>query len=261
MNLKKLLGAVLLVAIAFLLIASAPLQAANADNKIEQAARKTFVFKTYLKSDAVKVNSVNGTVTLSGTVASENHRSMAEETVSSLPGVLAVNNQLIVTGVAHDARSDEWIAHRIRGMYLIHRGVNNTDTQVSVKDGMVTLRGNAATKAQKELISDYAREVSGVKEVDNRMTVTDPPLLEHKKRSEKVDDASITSQVRMALRYRHGTAPFDIKVSTRKGVVTLSGTALTQSDIDLLTKRVLEIRGVKRVDNKMTIGLVQSSTN
>lgn len=261
MNLKKLFSAALFVALAFLLVASAPLQAKNTDNKIEQSVRKTFVFKTYLKSDAIKVNSVNGTVTLSGTVATENNKMLAEETVADLPGVLAVNNQLTVTGVAHDARSDEWIAHRIRGMYVMHRGVYNTDTDVSVKDGKVTLRGNAATKAQRELISEYAREVSGVKEVDNKMTVTDPPLLEHKKRSEKVDDASITSQVRMALRYRHGTDPYDTKVSTRKGVVTLNGTAVNRSDIDLLTKRVLEIRGVKRVDNQMTVGLVQSSTN
>jgi osmotically-inducible protein OsmY len=36
---------------------------------------------------------------------------------------------------------------------------------------MVILRGIATSQAQKELTAEYARDVDGVKSVDNRMTI------------------------------------------------------------------------------------------
>jgi len=44
-------------------------------------------------------------------------------------------------------------------------------------------------------------------------------------------------------------------------VVTLTGTAKNQAEIDLATKRVNDIHGVKSVDNQMTVEVLQSSTN
>ena len=57
----------------------------------------------------------------------------------------------------------------------------------------------------------------------------------------------------MSLLFHHGTDVFDTKVTTHKGVVTLAGTAKNQAEIDLATKRVSDIYGVKSVNNQMTI--------
>jgi osmotically-inducible protein OsmY len=46
-------------------------------------------------------------------------------------------------------------------------------TDVSVKDVIVTLRGDAASEAQKELTTEYAKDVTGVKDVKKEMTVTE----------------------------------------------------------------------------------------
>lgn len=261
MNLRKLFGATLLAAVAVLLFAGGPAKATNLDNKIESSVRKSYVFKTYLKDDAIKVKSLDGKVTLSGTVSSESHKTMAEETANSLPGVTGVNNQLNVAGSPVNASSDAWIGERVKAMLLFHRSVSYMDTDVSVADGKVTLRGKANSKAQRDLTTEYARDVNGVKDVENLMVVPDPEPLVHKTRAQVLDDASITSQVRMVLRYRHGVDPYDTKVVTNKGVVTLTGTALNQAEIDLVTKRISDIRGVKEVDNKMTVEIAQSSTN
>ena len=77
-----------------MLITSTPLRAADTDSRIESSAAKSYVFKTYLKDDSIKTDSKDGVVTLTGTVADASHKSLAEDTVASLPGVKSVDNQL-----------------------------------------------------------------------------------------------------------------------------------------------------------------------
>jgi len=69
-----------------------------------------------------------------------------------------------------------------------------------------------------------------------------------------LDDASITAQVKMALLSHRSTSAVHTKVETKNGVVTLSGKAKDAAEIDLVTKYVKDIKGVKRVNNRMTVG-------
>src|SRR4029077_18773403 len=84
----------LIVAASTLLVTSASVRASDTDDRIESSAKKSYVFKTYLKDDAIKTESKNGAVILTGTVADSSHKSLAENTVASLPGVKSVDNQL-----------------------------------------------------------------------------------------------------------------------------------------------------------------------
>jgi osmotically-inducible protein OsmY len=54
---------------------------------------------------------------------------------------------------------------------LFHRSVSAGTTDVDVHDSVVTLRGDSASAAQKELTTEYARDVEGVKDVINEMIV------------------------------------------------------------------------------------------
>ncbi len=255
-----LIAAAALVAM-LLFMTSATLRASQMDDRIALSAKDSYVFRTYLKDDGIKVQSKDGVVTLTGSVSEESHKSMAEETVESLPGVRSVNNQLSVTGSPASANSDAWLGERVRGTLLFHRSVSYVNTNVSVTDGKVTLRGTASSEAQKQLTTEYAKDVSGVKDVDNQMTVAKTPSKSHRSAGEKIDDASITTQVRMSLLFHHGTDVFDTKVSTHKGVVTLSGSAKNQAEIDLATKRVSDVHGVTSVINQMTIEALKTSTD
>ena len=57
-------------------------------------------------------------------------------------------------------------------MLLFHQNVSAM-TEVSTKDGIVTLQGEATSQAQKDLTTEYAKDVEGVKNVKNEMTVTE----------------------------------------------------------------------------------------
>jgi osmotically-inducible protein OsmY len=223
------------------------------DNRIEASARKSYVFKTYLKGDDIKIQSRDGVVTLKGSVLEESHKSLARETVAELPGVKKVDNQLEVKGDSPAANSDLWLGTKVKTTLLFHRNVNAVKTEVSVKDGIVTLRGDAASEAQKELTTEYAKDVEGVRDVKNEMTVLGASAKKHKTVGEKIDDASITAQVKLTLLYHRSTSAVSTKVKTRNGVVTVSGNAGNAAEKDLVTKFASDVHGVKHVTNRMVV--------
>src|SRR4030067_1348588 len=90
-------------------------------------------------------------------------------------------------------------------------------TDVSVKDAIVTLRGAADSEAQKELTTEYAKDVTGVKDVKNEMTVSAAPIKKQETGGDKVDDASITALVKITLLSHRCTTAVSTKVKTKNG--------------------------------------------
>jgi len=241
-----------MVAAVALLMLSMPVHASQMDYRIESTARNSYVFKTFLQNDDIKVESRDGAVTLTGIVADNFNKSLAEETVAGIPGVQSVDNRLEVQGASPTANSDAWIRDKVKFTLLFHRSVSAGKTAVDVKDGIVTLRGDAASGAQKDLTTEYARDVEGVKEVNNEMTVTKSSK-KTRTVGEKIDDASITAQVKMTLLFHRSTSAVNTKVETKLGVVTLYGKASNAAEKDLVTKLANDVNGVNGVKNRMTI--------
>lgn len=234
-----------------LMALSLPVFASTMDSRIESSARQSYVFKTYLQDDDIKIKSNGGAVTLTGIVSEDFHKSLAHETVADLPGVKSVDNRLEIKGAAPTANSDAWLRDKVKMTLSFHHSVN-AGTEVDVQDGVVTLRGSAASHAQKELTTEYARDVEGVEDVNNEMTVS---KFSKKARSvgEKIDDSSITAQVKMTLLYHRSTSALYTTVQTKRGVVTLEGSAKSVNEKDLATKLANDVKGVKSVANLMTI--------
>ena len=261
MKMKSTCLLALLVAAGTLFITSASLRASDTDDLIESSAKKSYVFKTHLKHDSIKTVSKNGAVTLTGTVANSSHKSLAEDTVESLPGVKSVDNQLKVKEAGHAEHSDGWLSTKVKTTLLFHRNVSASGTDVYVNDGIVSLRGEASSQAQKELTTEYAKDVEGVKEVKNEMTIAKTPAKPEETMGEKIDDASITAQVKSSLMAHRSTSALKTKVETTDGVVTLSGKARNAAEKSLVTKLVTDINGVTKVINNMTIEAAVSKAN
>src|SRR5579859_2880828 len=251
----------ILIAASALLLAGSAVRASETDNRIESSAKKSYVFKHYLTDDSIKTESKNGTVTLTGTVAEESHIGLARDTVEGLPGVKSVDNQLTTKGEKPAKHSDGWLGLKVKTALLFHRNVRATKTDVNVKDGIVTLSGEASSTAQKELTTEYAKDVEGVKGVNNDMTVAKVADKPDETTGEKIDDASITAQVKMSLLSHHSTSALKTKVETTDGVVTLTGITKNAAEKSLVTKLVTDITGVTSVINNMTIGVTAASNN
>lgn len=247
---KRIYPKAVLLAAAALMAFSVPVQAAKMDNSIESSARESYVFKTYLQEDDIKIKSRDGVVTISGEVLNESHKMLAQETVAELPNVKGVDNQLKIKSEPAK-NSDAWLTAKVKSTLLFHRSVS-AKTEVEVKDGVVTLKGSAASPAQRELTTEYVKDIDGVKDVKNEMTVAGVKD-EQRSLGDKIDDSSLTAQVKMTLLYHRSTSAINTKVTTRDGVVTLHGSARNTAEIDLATKLANDVTGVKSVVNRMIV--------
>ena len=235
------------------LVAGTTLQASETDERIESSAQKSYVFKTHLRNDAVKVAAKDGAVTLSGTVDHDSHKGLAQETVANLPGVTSVDNRVELKGEHPADQSNEWIAMKVKTMLALRRNVSFTNTEVYVEEGIVTLRGEAASEAQKELVTEYVKDIEGIEGVRNEMTVAANEKEPEQTLGEKIDDASITAQVKLALMSHRSTSALKTSVSTKEGVVTLGGQVKNNAEMDLVTKLVTDIWGVRSTVNNMSV--------
>ena len=227
---KTMFPLTLAAVVSTMLITSAPLRAADTDSRIESSAANSYVFKTYLKDDSIKTDSKEGAVTLTGTVAKASDKSLAEDTVAGLPGVKSVDNQLLVSGEQPAEHSDTWITMKVKTALLFHRYVSGTGTTVYTKDGVVTLQGEASSTAQKELTTEYAKDIDNVKSVNNEMTIAKTPAAPDATIGDKIDDASITAEVKSSLFSHHSTSALHTGVTTTDGVVTLTGIAKNDAE-------------------------------
>jgi osmotically-inducible protein OsmY len=238
--------------IAFLVAAALPaalFASTSTDSKIEDAAKASYNYRTVLDG-RVSVRASDGVVTLTGVVEDKTDRALAEDTVENLPGVVSVDNKIEVKPEV-SVHSDAWIALKIRGELLVKANVSASATKVDVKDGAVTLSGNADNMAQKELTEAYAKDIDGVKSVRNDLVVEVPTGEATAK--EVIDDASITTQVKYALLSHRSTSAIATRVSTDNAVVSISGIAGSEAEKALVTKLAQDTRGVKSVVNEMTV--------
>jgi hyperosmotically inducible periplasmic protein len=239
--------------IAFLLAATLPVAlfaSSSTDRKIEDAAKSTYNYRTVL-ADEVTVKATDGVVTLTGVVQDKDDKALAEDTVENLPGVVSVNNMIEVKST-YPEHSDEWIAMKIRGELLVKANVSATSTTVAVKNGVVMLTGTVDNRAQKDLTEAYVNDIDNVKGVKNELVIKAPAAGDTAV-STDMDDASITSQVKLSLLSHRSTSAMSTKVITENAVVSITGVADSDAEKSLVTKIVQDTRGVKSVVNDMTV--------
>ncbi len=245
-------------AIAALLIVGLPVHASEADAKTETEFEQSYVYRTYLNDDSIKADVKEGVVTLTGTAADESNKKLAQETAANLTGVMRVDNQLTTRAEDAAENADKWMGRKVKMALLFRRNVSGIGTSVEVNDGIVTLTGEADSEAQRQLTTEYAKDIEGVKDVRNQMTVAASSDKSERTAGEKLDDASVTAMVKSALATHRSTSAIKTGVVTRDGNVTVTGIARNEAEKALVTKLVDGIHGVNSVNNEMTINVAVS---
>jgi hyperosmotically inducible periplasmic protein len=70
---------------------------------------------------------------------------------------------------------------------------------------------------------------------------------------DKIDDAAITAKVKTALIGEPGLKAMQIDVDTADGVVTLSGTVDSRTNVNRAVQLAQAVQGVKSVDNRLNV--------
>jgi osmotically-inducible protein OsmY len=117
---------------------------------------------------------------------------------------------------------------------------------------MATMRGDAASQDQKELTTKFPKHVEAVKGVTDEMTVAMTSKTARTS-GRKIDNASITAQVKIALLYNLPANALHSKFETTGGVVSWYGKACSAAELKLATRLANDINGVQMVKNRMVI--------
>lgn len=255
-KMKKTYLAFLMTVLAVLLFGGVVVYSDSTDERIVNSIRNSYVFKVLLAGDDIQIQSEEGDVVLSGTVPDEYHKQLAEDTAAGMPDVFTVTNNLAVRDDFRLFGTDSLLLAKIKAALLFHKNTNVIKTEVHVADGVVTLRGEADNQAQKDLTTEYVRDIEGVKQVVNEMSVPGPPAWKHTgKRTvgRVIDDASIVAQLKMSLLFHKSTSALRTRVESRNGVVSLYGKANSQAEKEMVTRLALDVKGVRKVKNRMAV--------
>ena len=121
--------------------------------------------------------------------------------------------------------------------------------EVETFRGEVQLNGFVPSDEMKSEATRVARNVKGVKRVDNNLRVDEGS----RTAGGVVDDSVITAKVKMALAADSTVAAHEVNVETREGVVQLAGFVDNSTQKQQATEVARRIAGVKQVDNQLEV--------
>ena len=140
--------------------------------------------------------------------------------------------------------------------YALSPYLRANNLSVSVQNGKAILSGSVEEDVHKELAGEIAEGVSGINDVDNKITVdADYKATNSGTRGygDVVDDATITTAVKSKLLWSKHTEGMDTKVVTNNGKVELSGTVASQQAKQQAEKLAKNTDGVRSVSNRLVV--------
>ncbi|MBB3169017.1 BON domain-containing protein [Simiduia aestuariiviva] len=230
----------------------------------------TYALSPYLRSNDIQVSVDNGTATLTGGVAEDIDKDLAKQIALGVEGIKSVDNKITVNAEQKpksDAQLDQSygqyiddasITAAVKSKLLWSKNSDGLATNVITKFGKVTLTGHSDSATAKELAGRLAKNTRGVKSVNNQLIVKEQrttPMLESgkaiaAKSGTTVSDSWITTKVKSTYIYSSNVDSSDISVTTKEGLVTLTGKVSSGAERELAIELAQNIRGVKRVQTE-----------
>jgi len=265
MNGKK--SAVLLGAVLALLVAQHA-GAATPDAWITTKAKLALLTTADVPGTAINVDTVNGQITLHGTVASADEKTKAESTVRNIDGVTGVRNLLQVVAKPRQDRvadSDADIQKNVERRLSERPALSDVSVQ-SVNNGVVLLSGEVKTLGAHLEAVKVAAGVPGVHRVSSEIKspsqlgdaeiYADRPAQAGdapKGVGTRASDMLITSDIKMRLIADDRTPGMAVNVDTNDGVVTLFGMVESQAAKTAAEEDARKVSGVERVVNDLQV--------
>jgi hyperosmotically inducible protein len=300
----------LIAGVTLALALGAPALAAPPDAWITTKVKMTLLTTDGVQANAINVDTIDGRVTLQGTVDSQDEKAKAELAAKKVEGVRELRNLLAVVAPARQdavAEKDDQIKTNVRTALKKDPSLDDSNIDVaSVNAGTVVLSGTATTMTDHLRALEVASAVPGVRAVASEITspdkLTDVEIWHDTKTAAKqtgstvagaahdtahavadaskktahgvadasksaagsvadagksaagtVTDAWITSDTKVRLMANTSTPAFDINVDTMDGKVTLFGTVPTAEAKSAAEAEARAVSGVKSVDNQLTI--------
>lgn len=154
------------------------------DVTITTAIKSKLLWSKHTEGMDTKVETTNGKVELSGTVATQQAKQQAEKLAKNTNGVRSVDNKLRVSDKTADGKSykkadtekgtviaDSWITTKVKSTFMYSSNVAGADISVNTNKGIVTLAGKVNSGAEQALAIELAQNIRGVKSVSSKQLI------------------------------------------------------------------------------------------
>ncbi|MCB0309612.1 MAG: BON domain-containing protein [Bdellovibrionales bacterium] len=181
----KNIGSVTMISLLFAATCFAATNEEQSDTWLEAKLVTTITLNRNLSIFDIDTDVRNQVAYLSGVVATDVEKNLAEEVARSIDGIKDVNNKIAVDkskaprqeDMANNERSfgqkieDLTTTASIKSSFLTNSNVDGLDINVDTMNGKVTLKGTVASDQEKALAVQIAKNTDGVSSVNDELKV------------------------------------------------------------------------------------------
>ena len=209
------------------------------DKHLREAVVRQIAWEPEITSRDISVAAREGVVTLTGFVHSYGEKISAEKAAKSVYGARAVANDIEVKPMT---RTDPEIARDVLHAMKIDMRVPDDRLTVGVQGGFVTLEGSVEWNYQREGAASCARNVNGVRDVNNKIEV-----------KPRASTAEVKTKILEALRRSAEVDASGISVSAQDDAITLHGNVRSLFEKEEAARAAWAAPGVSRVINDIVV--------
>lgn len=246
--------------------AAAPTAQESSDIRHQTQLTTSYALNPLLRDQDIRVTVYNNKVTLQGTVEESVKKELAQQIALGVEGIATVDNQLeiregfmpappVLARSYAELADDATLNAAVKSRLNWSRYADELEVMVSSRDGRVTLQGSASNQKSRDMAGMIAASTRGVSDVDNQLQLASTPRTAsatnrgHSTRTEQgLSDTWITTKVKSTLLYSRNIDSNNISVSTKRGVVHLSGKVRGQAERALAIQLSKNVRGVQQVE-------------
>jgi osmotically-inducible protein OsmY len=214
----------------------------KSDLKTQHDILNELDFEPMIDASQISVTVKNGVATLKGAVRDYRQKWIAEWAAKKIGGVKTIVNSIEVQLLPRDVCSDEDLAAAVKYHFEWDVVVPSADIKVTVSRGSVTLEGTVREQHQRQKAEDIVRDLIGVREIANLITVAPKALTSDFK--SRIDEA-----------FKRLVEPDadNIEVEVKEGTAILAGEVQFWAEREEAERIVWAAPGVLQVENKIKI--------
>jgi osmotically-inducible protein OsmY len=214
----------------------------KSDSEIERDVKEELSWNPDLNADDIAISVKKGVVTLAGFTRSYTDKFEAEAAAKRVAGVVAVANDIEVRIPSVDERPDPEIARDAVAVIKSQLPISSEKIKVVVKNGWITLEGQAEWQYQRSTAENAVRRIKGIKGVSNMIQ-----LKPHAQPSE------IKKKIQDAFRRNAEVDSNRIIVEADGSVVTLKGTVRSWIEREEAERAAWAAPGVTSVVDQVVV--------